>query len=38
MLFARFARKKGGEVVYFSGKARKINHIPLFCASEASIT
>ncbi|MDZ7879377.1 MAG: hypothetical protein U5L45_16970 [Saprospiraceae bacterium] len=24
-------------MVCFSGKARKTNHIPLFCASEASI-
>ncbi|MDZ7879479.1 MAG: hypothetical protein U5L45_17505 [Saprospiraceae bacterium] len=28
---ARFARVKGGEVVHFSGFARKMNHIPLFC-------
>ncbi|MDZ7881120.1 MAG: hypothetical protein U5L45_25865 [Saprospiraceae bacterium] len=28
---ARFARGKEGEVVHFSGKARKMNHIPLFC-------
>jgi hypothetical protein len=36
VFFARFAPKKGGEVFYFSGKARKIKHIPLFFASEAS--
>ncbi|MDZ7879773.1 MAG: hypothetical protein U5L45_18995 [Saprospiraceae bacterium] len=28
---ARFARTERGEVVHFSGKARKMNHIPLFC-------
>jgi uncharacterized protein len=28
-LSARFARRKGGEVVHFSSKARKMNHI--FC-------
>jgi hypothetical protein len=38
MLFARFFRKKKGEVVHFSGKARKMNHIPPFFASEASTT
>jgi hypothetical protein len=28
--------QKGGEVVHFSGFARKMNHIPLSRASEAS--
>jgi hypothetical protein len=31
MFFARFTRKKGGEVVRFSGFDRKTNHIPPFC-------
>jgi hypothetical protein len=33
---ARFARKKGGGVVQFSGFARKLNYIPSFFASEES--
>jgi hypothetical protein len=33
---ARFARKKGGNVVRFSGKAQKMNHLSSLFASEAS--
>ena len=33
---ARFARAKGGEMVHFSGYARKMNHIPLPRTSKAS--
>jgi hypothetical protein len=36
VIFARFARKKEGNVVYFSGFARKINHLSSLFASEAS--
>jgi hypothetical protein len=35
-VFARFARKKEGEVVHFSGKARKSEPPSLLFASEAS--
>ncbi|MDZ7876457.1 MAG: hypothetical protein U5L45_02245 [Saprospiraceae bacterium] len=31
---ARFARAKGGEVVHFSGFARKMNHIPPFARAK----
>ncbi|MDZ7879317.1 MAG: hypothetical protein U5L45_16670 [Saprospiraceae bacterium] len=31
---ARFAHAKRGEVVHFSGKARKMNHIPLFARAK----
>ncbi|MDZ7877314.1 MAG: hypothetical protein U5L45_06580 [Saprospiraceae bacterium] len=31
---ARFARRKGGEVVHFSGFARKMNHIPPFARAK----
>ena len=34
-LLASLVRKRG-KVVYFSGFARKINHLSSFCASEAS--
>ncbi|MDZ7877028.1 MAG: hypothetical protein U5L45_05125 [Saprospiraceae bacterium] len=34
---ARFARTEGGEVVHFSGFARKMNDIPLFYAVWLSI-
>ncbi|MDZ7878242.1 MAG: hypothetical protein U5L45_11255 [Saprospiraceae bacterium] len=33
---ARFARAREGNVVHFSGFARKMNHLSSFCASEAS--
>jgi hypothetical protein len=31
VVFARFARKKGGEVVHFSAKPKNEPHSPLLC-------